>query len=469
MLFFIDRHWSALHDAIKHDIATTLLQFVNLDDTDVQPWIFLNLAAIAYAEKRCLESNPDMLKPSQQIEIFGPQTWDAVWTHAVKRSNTPGLLCRAACHAAHTLLASLFRFTAPSGHIFLTSQQVVQDIESIGKDLDFQGPSYPYDSVCMFLSKCLQIAAQDVRLYRTQLQDKVSKWLSESWTVTGATRDTVILNTVSDVLVLLETIAGLSKQTDLYCRFSLPLSPIVETMKMEKRVKVIRDYLLSASLPSCVQDEKAQSSVAAAFGAVDQATDPTTAQLTPSTGDVRLEARPRERKISAFFTRTLDNLLVEWKSRIANTSHVPVEAARQALDFAITAMTFECSLAVNSTLPNSRVLKSAGELLSSIVVYAKDSRWTLPEKLSILLGLESIVTAAGPVTEGSWEAITLSDYDNDGMARKEGPNHRQSPQQLNHRKRNALLRALWQSNDVSLQLVYPSWQGLKVTYSYRTP
>jgi ataxia telangiectasia mutated family protein len=299
----------------------------------------------------------------------------------------------------------------------------------------------------MFLTKCLRIASQDVRLYKTQLEDKVSKWLSDSWTVTGATRGTIILNTVSDILVLLETIAGLSKQTDLHFRFVLPFSPIVDSMRMEKRVKIIRDYLLSASLPSCTHDDQPQSS-ATSPTSIDQAVDPGAVHMTPSSNDVRLEARPRERKVSAYFSRTLDTLLGEWKSRVASTSHIPVEAARQALDFAIAAIAFECALTVNSTLSNSRVLKTAGELLSGIVVYTKESRWTLPEKMSILLGLETIVSASGAAAEGPWEAIAPSDYDNDGMVRKERVSNHETPLDLSRGRRNALLRAIWQSNDV---------------------
>ena len=59
LLFFIDRHWGLLHEALKHDIVNTLVQFVTSEDVDIQPWIFLNLAAVAYAEKQWMEEHLD--------------------------------------------------------------------------------------------------------------------------------------------------------------------------------------------------------------------------------------------------------------------------------------------------------------------------------------------------------------------------------------------------------------------------
>ncbi|KAJ2936959.1 hypothetical protein H1R20_g142, partial [Candolleomyces eurysporus] len=440
LLFFIDRHWSVLHETLKHDLVhNTLLNHMTSSDEDTQTWVFLSLAAIAFAERFWVEENPHLLSASQQLEVMNATTWDGVWNYAVRRASVPGL-CRAACHLAHALLVSLFRFAPPSGHIFLTSQQVLSEIETIGKDLDVQGPSYPFDSVCMFLSKCLRIAAQDVRLYRLQLEDKVCQWLADAWTVTGDTRDAPLLNTVSDVLLLLETVSGFSKQYDLVSRTALPVSPIVDSMKMEKRVDVIRSFLLFARLAPSNSNKTAN----------------TLTQEAPpqnhSPDATRAEPTARERRISSFLKRMLDALIVDWEARTTNSGHPSIEIARRALDFAVTALAFECTLTINSTQSHQAVLKNSGKLLASVISFSKSSRWTIAEKMLLILGIESLAATSCPVGDLPWDGISAPDHENDGIMRSSTRQDRYDYLEALKHRRSPLLEAIWKSHDLEKPL-----------------
>lgn len=437
LLFFIDKHWGVLHETLKHDIVqSTLLHHMTSSDEDTQTWVFLCLAAIAFAERFWVEENPHLLTPSQQLDVMNATTWDGVWNYAVRRASVSGL-CRAACHLAHALLVSLFRFTPPSGHIFLTSQQVLSEIETIGKDLDVQGPAYPFDSVCMFLSKCLRIAAQDVRLYRLQLEDKVSQWLADAWTVTGDTRDAPLMNTVSDALLLLETVSGFSKQYDLASRAALPISPIVDSMKMEKRVDVIRSFLLFARLAPLNPSKHA--------GAITQ--EP--GYMNHSSDATRAEPTARERKISSFLKRMLDALIVDWEARTTNNVHPSIEIARRALDFAVTALAFECSLTINSTQSHQAVLRNAGKLLASVISFSKKSRWTIAEKMLLVLGIESLVATSCPIGDLPWDGISPPDPENDGIMRSSVKQDHVDYLEVLKSRREPLLEAIWKSHDVS--------------------
>lgn len=441
LLFFVDRHWQVLHDSLKREIVNTLTQLVAQDDFEVQSWIFLNYAAVAYAEKQWASANTDLLTSSQAPEPIDASLWDPVWTHAVRRITVPQV-CRAACHAAHSLLVSMYRFTPPSGHIFLSSSRVLLEIEAFGKDLDVQGPHAPHDSVCMFLVRCLRIAAQDVRLYRMQLEDKVLIWLMDAWVITGADKGSATSHSTNDILLLLETISGLSKHSDLVIRPSLPSTPVVESMKSEQRTSIIRNFLLFAKLPSYTL--KQDQSAAAPSNDVPHST--------PSVSDVSTPTRGRERRTSAFLQRMLDALSVEWASRLSDGSHPTIEVARRTMDFTVIAIAYEATLSINSIAANKRVMQTAGKLMCSVFSISRSSRWTLAERVVLVTGIEPIVwTSQGPEETG-WDALTLPDFSHDGINRGAKDNLLPSFSDNASHLRGTILRMIWKNHDVSVSL-----------------
>ena len=92
----------------------------------------------------------------------------------------------------------------------------------------------------MFLTLCLKVATQDVRLYRMQLEDKVITWLTESWRVAeeaantkgqrGRAMSRMPNHTVNDVLLVLESICGLAKRSNVVCRRVLPESAVADVI-----------------------------------------------------------------------------------------------------------------------------------------------------------------------------------------------------------------------------------------------
>ena len=145
----------------------------------------------------------------------------------------------------------------------------------------------------------------------------------------------------------------------------------------------------------------------------------------------------------------LDALTVEWEARTSNGGHPSIEAARQTLDFVITAVAFECTLTINSTLPNRRNLQTAGKLLTNVVSFTKTSRWTPTERMLLILGLEPLVRDVCPKNESLWDGVAPTDYENDGIMRNPAVQVEDGELALLQRRRGALLRAIWQSNDVS--------------------
>ncbi|KAJ6518821.1 hypothetical protein C8R45DRAFT_1116532, partial [Mycena sanguinolenta] len=382
LLFFIDRHWYVVHDTLQQTVFSTLIHFISFDDPLVQSWSFLCFAAIAHADTR-----PRAASVARE--------WDTIWTHAIRRTNVPSV-SRAACHAAYVLLLHSHSHLQPSSRLTLTPQRVLLEIESLAKDIDVQGPPSPHDSVCAFLSQMLRVSSQDARLYRMQFEEKALNWVVDCWKV----RDTANspFHMVKDVVLLLETICGLSKRSDLFCRFLLPECLIVETLVEQGKTKVVRDYLLTATLPE--------------FRKADPQHATTTLDPPPTVDDKRLndelvDAGPRERKISAFLLRSLDTLASELETLASSGTHPNAEKSRTSLDWVVTALAFESVLNLNGTRPNRRVIQAACKLLLLVAPLLKDSRWTDSEKALVILALEPLTATWEPEDHGVFTTALL--------------------------------------------------------------
>ncbi|PPQ98246.1 hypothetical protein CVT26_003417 [Gymnopilus dilepis] len=371
LLFFIDRHWSALHGSHKGRIVNVLLQYVASDDSAVQSWVFLNLAAIAFAEK----SQADHSRNHVMVSI----EWESIWTHSIRRANVPAV-SRAACHAGHSLLVSIYS-AAQNRDSPLAPHRVLMEIETLMKDIDVQGPPFPFDSVCIFLSKCLAIASQDVRLYRMRLEDKALGWLIDTWKVSANNKMKMTPYMVQDILLLLETICAWTKRVNFLIRPLLPSSSIVDCLMEETRVKIIEDYVLYAKLQSF------DDSVDTFSGNL--------ANQTPQNADkiakIQLLApKGRERKISAFLLRALEFLTNIWDSSTVGTRPT-AEMVRESLDLAIAALAFESLLAINGVSSNRQVVQGAARLISSLSCLLTDPKWTTSERLLVVDALEVLI------------------------------------------------------------------------------
>lgn len=448
LLFFIDRHWSIVHHTLQQDVVQALLQCVSFDDVNIQSWVLLCFAAIAHAETsntaHSRGTNSNGRPPKLQVQSDIVLAWDSIWTNAIRRVNVPAI-CRAACHTAHILLVNSQPQIGGDSRIPLSSQRILSEIEALGKDLDVQGPVYPYDSVCIFLSQCLKIAGQDMRLYRMQLEEKVLSWLIDCWKVVGMGRKRMSLHTVKDLMLLLESICGLAKRSNLLSRVPLPDCQVVDVLVEEAKAQVIRDFLLNAHLPP--------------FGRV---TDQQTNSIrTPSAkihkpperikNDPQLaQPRGRERKLSVFFLRALEALVSEWEDSPGNPT---AEMARRSLDMAVTALSFESTLVLNGTQPNRRLIQCACKLAGIVTTILRDARWTTAEKALVLLGLDPLLFTGQDRDDGEqWEAMLPPDI---GTGIKSQNLKLLNPDETNNSElvesRIMFLRIIWQHPDVGVQ------------------
>ena len=387
LLFLIDRHWSTFYDQLRQDIIATVIPLVSFEDATIQSWALLCLAAVAHAESERVGYKAE----SASSDLAS--TWDTIWTHAMRRTNVPAV-SRAACHAAHVMLVH-------SGQL-LSAHRVLQEIESFVKDLDVQGPGYPYDSVCDFMVLCLRIAGQDVRLYRMQMEEKVLSWLVESWRVGSERRTSMPLTTVANIHALLEGIISSSRRVWLYHETILPHSVVVDALLDETQARVIRNFQLYARLPPYHR------SASPATPSPSTLTTPRGPEVSILFGDSTDLATPRgrERRISAFLLKSLEEASSILASRDAGYGSPTAERVRSSLDLVASTLLFEGSLLMNGTQSNRRVLQAACKLLGAVNPMLTDVRWSPDERRLILDGLDPLIRAEEPNSQfAEWHTL----------------------------------------------------------------
>jgi serine-protein kinase ATM len=384
LLFFIDRHWTVLHDSLQQSILSHLPQLASCEDALIQSWAFLCLAAIA---ERQVSSD---VAPTSQSTIATPQTWDPIWTHAIRRADVP-TVSRSACHVAYILLSHAKRL--------LTSQRVLLEIEAFAKDMDVQGPPYPYDSVCAFVALCLQVANQDMRLYRMRVEDKVLSWLADCYSlhaardlrgIPGSGKSRPSRPLASDVTLVLTSACSFQRRTSLPCRMQLPESVIVNAVKEDHQTFVIRDFLLRARLPAFVPLSAAPLS----------SISPSSVLTTAASGRDLVSPGPRERKISSILLKVLEDT-----EAMDSKSPPSAARARSVVDFSVVALSFEGLLILNGALPNQRVLHAACKTATSVVELFTNNKWTLEEKALVLLGFDPLVHVAEDDDADPWTGL----------------------------------------------------------------
>ncbi|KXN87389.1 Serine/threonine-protein kinase TEL1 [Leucoagaricus sp. SymC.cos] len=449
LLFLVDRHWLAIHHSLKLTIVDFLVQLVTSDDPLIQNWAFLCLAAIVHGERFLVKARDNTSSSSQSLQsqsqaAYEATTWDSLWTHSIRRISAP-VTCRAASHAAYTLI-----FQAPGSlSIPLPSQRILSEIELFSSDLEVQGPSHPYDSVCNFLSECIRLASQDARLYRVHLEDKVVGWMIDHWKVAGIAKVKTLPQTLQDGTKLLQAICSLSRECFLVSRSLLPTCNVTAIITKESSEKSIRDFLLSAKLP-----------LSSKRATMKDSDHPPTSVKEVNVGTSASDLSPpqaRERKISAFFLRGIERLTEEWEVIVENRTSVTADAAKSALEHAVIALVFEALLVYNGIAANRHLVQTSAKLILNITRLLNNSTWNSLEKATVLHALEPLVLLNDDEEDleaPTWETV-LPPGASSGLKKQvfyRLADELSIPSKSSKAQRTNLLRIIWQLPDVEIYL-----------------
>jgi ataxia telangiectasia mutated family protein len=267
-----------------------------------------------------------------------------------------------------------------------------------------------------------------------RLEDKVISWFVDNWKIVG-NRSKMAPSTMVDALYLLETICGLSKRSILNSHALLPQTAIVEYMMEESKVKIIQDFVLRRTLP--------------VFVPVRRQPEGKTEQAGVSKDKVQFGSpRGKERKLSAFFLRTLEGLSSEWE--LLQEQNPTAEMARRSLDFALTAIVFESLLAFNGTAVNREVIQNAGKVISIITPLLLKQTWILAEKVLVAQAFEQLVFDIKCSDHDGFQEALAPPGEYSGIKEQllHGLIGDRATYPTNQDNQVAFLRQIWQNEDV---------------------
>ncbi|WVF65515.1 hypothetical protein IAT40_000243 [Kwoniella sp. CBS 6097] len=394
LIFFVDKYFDQIHSEAQKDIRRTMIDLLGDDDESLQSWAFIGLGILANISNHRIFVNEDpsasgIDSPSNaSVTVQDEQSdWIKVWTYALRKASVANA-CRAACHAAATLLR----------YGMIDQAQSVKDIHILLQNVDIQGPIFPYDSVCAFLSLALDTARSDVRLYSLELENKVLAWL-EKCDMTEGPRGTGRLEQVTpaDVLKILDAIARFQHHalSSITTEEVLPDAAIVDRILEEGKTRPIRDYLLYGVFP-------APSTVD--FHAKNPHEDVQTTAASSSDSLTYLEGRPR--RISTYFNSSIKTQTASLEALIG--SAVPAERMRRSVDLIVLTLSFQASLRLNGCMPDTDCVHSAVRLLGLVTPALSAAGMAIPSQHLIWKGLEPLVHTP-VIIEENWPILIKPD------------------------------------------------------------
>ncbi|WVQ81490.1 hypothetical protein IAT38_003614 [Cryptococcus sp. DSM 104549] len=375
LIFIVDRHWSTIAAEGQSDIRRALLDILEEDDSRLQSWAYIALSTLAIMSQGNEESagstDESLVSPTSRFAQLKALEgdWARVWSYAMRKlcfSST----CRAASHAAAVIL-----------QLGAVDRAVcMRDLQAMLQNLDYQGPIFPYDSVCVFFSIALESTRADIRLYSLELENQVLAWLEKCKLVEGPRGKGWLEQQTPAVMLHLLSVVARHQHHPLVGVTTgevLPDSAIVSRVLEEASTKPIRDFALHHVFPA-----QPSSSTFSATSMADAAPPPE--QL------VFLDGRPR--RISNILTGALQSVIAEW------TPPPPVAAGerpRRCLDLVVLSLAFQSSLQLNGSMPDAACTQAALQLLHAILPAFTSSDLPLTGKHLLWRGFEPLADIPG--------------------------------------------------------------------------
>ncbi|WVQ93187.1 hypothetical protein IAU59_000251 [Kwoniella sp. CBS 9459] len=394
LIFFNDKHFGQIHSEAQKDIRRTLIDLLGDDDELLQSWAFIGLGSLATISHEQIAANSEsssniLESPSDTSTLRDTEQsdWRKVWTYALRKASIVNT-CRAACHAATTLLRL--------GKI--DQAQATKDIHTFLQDVDVQGPIFPYDSVCAFLSLVLDTARSDVRLYSLELENKVLIWLEKCDLMEGPRGAGRLEQSIpADVLRIFDSISRFQHHalSTITTEEILPDAAIVDHILGEARTRHIRNFLLYGGFPSSTPADPIDVSSAAGEQ---------TAANASSDSLAYLEGRPR--RISTHLNSTLKTQAASLEGLIG--SAIPPERIRRSIDLIVLALSFQASLQLNGLMPDADCIHSAVRLLELVTPSLSAPGTAIPSQHLIWRGLDPLVHSR-VIKEEEWPILIKPD------------------------------------------------------------
>ena len=395
--FFVSTHWSALHSGLQVKIFNLAQDLVGAEDSVIQSWALLCLAALAQLPVPVEEPPLGPASPSKKLKTGSKaplSPWEQVWLTCLRRLSNRAI-GRPAAHAASCIFrVSLDAVNAETTPL-VSRVRLVSDLEILMRDLSIQGPAHPCDSVCNLFTFALELAQDDIRLHQLDLPDKLYAWLTSgsTWSPKAPSStnnempDTALL---FHMLVRMLSTSNVSSAPDLLwseaqvrprCEATRVLSEMYDSRR-------ICNFIFEAKLPKFTPPAPASTSRGLEDTAPSQTQGPS-----PNLQSALAT------KLCLWIQRTLENQLADRPS--AGKDGKPklfsnLDALRRLLQFCVTALLFDAATARGRPQANRSLRLAAAQLLAQLVPSIGNTKWRLSERADLLATL-SLLFAPVPV------------------------------------------------------------------------
>lgn len=416
------------------------MELLDNDDTNVQSWALLALGHLALKEKdqitegsvSSFEIDEASLGQQETRQKLVQADWDRVWAHATRKIGIAAL-SRAASHTANCLLACGLARTA----------RHLRDIRTILANIEVQGPSFPFDSVCAFLCTAVSIARNDATMYQQGLEDKVMGWLGK-WSVLDGSRGKGRLDqhSTADVYRLLceTTRVRPLPFIDVESEELLPDCAVVERLLEEARTRPLRRLILYALYPSKPSSRGGHGESAASLGTG------ALASIEASTGGLGvLEGRPRV--ATSFLTTSLDAFIRDWTSTDNHAGYAP-DRVRKAIDLIVLALAYLGTLQSAGLHTDTSCMQAAIKLLELVGPALSAQGHSVPGQYLMWAGLKPLASVIKPAAT-TWPIMLDASIDGSGIRRSLFPTADQVDHGDGPDSANDLQQRIWRDPSVS--------------------
>ncbi len=366
--FFVDQHWQLLHFDLCNYLLKTITSLASHPDLQLQNWAFILAATVA--------TKP---WPAQTADLRQPTgvDWESIWSLALRKLSQAEV-CRTAAHAANVLLAC-----DKVGPALISAS-----LEGLASELDVQGPHFPSDAVCTFLESAINLAEEDVKLFRVGLADKALSWLVTGWKPLQGTLRSFSIGqarpradplALGPLVRLIGRLCGLGRVPPLPSEVLVPDCAVANQAVELTETGPMRDFI-SAKVPTY---------------------SPPAAQARPQDSTTVLAAAPKptqeetQRKVQARVSGWASKMLEKLASEADEVGHsywnsMSAESIRRHLDLASLGLIVEGLFQLNGHRTNSITLKAATNIITLLCPTLVAKKWSALDRATILHGLSPI-------------------------------------------------------------------------------
>jgi ataxia telangiectasia mutated family protein len=325
-----------------------ITELLSNTDLEIQSWSLLILAT---------------LTPSPILQLHCKQIWPTV-CRRVMQSGTS----RAASHAAEAILIS--------GAV--PKRETLHELQSLIDDLESQGLSYGFDSVCGFLSRAVTLMSKDLTAARNKPGEKVLAWLqSTAWSTQdkeSRSKTCGEMRASADVVSLLSAICGFESISP-WSRaiMQLPVTPVVIRLRQAAMTEEMKAFVSTCTIPQ--QGAQGVQSGASKAQSVD---------------GVKRSPKSIEVRSLNYIQKTLKAHLNQMREAISASSIV-LDHVSKAVDCAVVALLFDGSLQENRIASQTHLVDLAHELLELSLQSIVQSRWTSADIAFVMTSLKPLL------------------------------------------------------------------------------